>query len=173
MDASSRSFPDLPLMPEMYAFIAIAVAVLVVAASAIYFLLTSSSTDKKKSQTEDLFKESGNGTKTASEDSQAESIRRIIEEQKRAEQAAAAPRSMPPIPTPNDDVPVGGSTDKYSWQQTETEVEVRVPVAPSLGKNGVSVGFKPRTLSVTIAGEQIISGDLYREVVSWHLMQYI
>ena len=63
-------------------------------------------------------------------------------------------------------VKIGGKTDNYSWEQTETVVEISLPVRPSTTKKDVNISFKPKRLLVQFnGGSPIIDGELCREIL--------
>jgi hypothetical protein len=63
-------------------------------------------------------------------------------------------------------VKIGGETEKYSWDQNETEVEISLPVDQSTKKKNVEILFKPRRLLVQVNfASPAIEGELYQEIV--------
>lgn len=66
-----------------------------------------------------------------------------------------------------------GSTDKYDWQQSKTEVEVWFPVPDNLRAKDIAVDVRGTHLAVTFAGETYMEGTLYDSVIpdecNWQL----
>mmetsp|Transcript_12599 Transcript_12599/g.22709 ORF Transcript_12599/g.22709 Transcript_12599/m.22709 type:complete len:183 (-) Transcript_12599:148-696(-) len=61
----------------------------------------------------------------------------------------------------------GGVTEKYSWTQTLSEVNVVIGLRDDLGtirKADVKIDIKRKALSVKVKGEDYVVGEFYRDV---------
>jgi HSP20 family molecular chaperone IbpA len=67
---------------------------------------------------------------------------------------------------------LSGKTDRYDWKQTETDVEMTLPIPPSISKRDVKVEVKSRHITLTISGVERVKGEFYAEIVpsefTWH-----
>ena len=60
---------------------------------------------------------------------------------------------------------IGNVSDKYTWSYAEDEVTIEVPLEPGLSKKDIKVVLVGnQSLSITVAGEEILSGTLFQEV---------
>ena len=59
---------------------------------------------------------------------------------------------------------LGGSTDRYEWNQNEKEVEIYIPVTASTSGKDVKCKIQNERLFVSVSGEIIIDGKLYASV---------
>jgi hypothetical protein len=58
-----------------------------------------------------------------------------------------------------------GSTDKYDWQQSKTEVEVWMPLPEGLRSKDIKVDVRGSRLSVDFAGTEYLNGEFYDQVI--------
>lgn len=57
-----------------------------------------------------------------------------------------------------------GSTDRYSWKQTDDEVEITVSVEPTVRGKNVKAAFKKDQIAVSVNNEAVITGKLFGTV---------
>ncbi len=58
----------------------------------------------------------------------------------------------------------GSKTENYSWTQTDTELEVVVPVDAGIKSKDVKVSFKEKAVSCKIGNKVIFEGPLFKEI---------
>ncbi|CAE8737462.1 unnamed protein product, partial [Polarella glacialis] len=68
---------------------------------------------------------------------------------------------------------LGGSTEKYSWKQTNWEVWCHVPVPPEATRNDIRCSIRRKQFSLFVFDEEIMDGTLFdnvdQEESSWTL----
>jgi hypothetical protein len=64
---------------------------------------------------------------------------------------------------PSQDI-VSGQTDRYSWAQSNQEVDVFVPVSETVKKKDIVCNITGFHLNLTVAGVEIINGALFAEI---------
>jgi len=71
-----------------------------------------------------------------------------------------------------------GSTERYDWQQSESEVDVFIPLDKQFAdakSKEIKVKFQPRRISIEICDSVHIEGDLYAEIIpsecNWQIDQ--
>ena len=62
-------------------------------------------------------------------------------------------------------VVLNGSTDKYDWQQTKTEIDVWMPLPEGIRSKNIKVDVHSKSLVVSLAGDEYLNGELYDTVV--------
>ncbi len=66
-----------------------------------------------------------------------------------------------------------GCTNKYTWSQNETEIELLLPVSEEISKKNVKCNIKANKLTLVINENIQLDGDLYSEVIpeecNWQL----
>ena len=70
--------------------------------------------------------------------------------------------------TDNDYSPeeLGGETDRYTWTQSETEVDVTVAVPAGTAAKDVRCDLLPTRVALRIKGDIVLEGDFFKAVVS-------
>jgi len=59
----------------------------------------------------------------------------------------------------------GGTTDKYSWEQTLNELTVNVPIPAGVTSKQLTVDIQKQHLKVGLKGQPLlIDGDLHKQV---------
>ena len=58
----------------------------------------------------------------------------------------------------------GGTTDRYRWTQSGTDVEIFVPVAPGTSSKQVQCTFAPRRLRLVVDSASILDGEPFANI---------
>lgn len=95
----------------------------------------------------------------------AEELRRLeeAEEARRLEARTATPaaRALAALDVPRE---LGARCADYTWRQSQTHVEVFVPLRPGTTRAAIEVELTPARLRVQVDGRPAVDGQLWREV---------
>jgi hypothetical protein len=61
---------------------------------------------------------------------------------------------------------LGGKTDRYEWTQTESDVEIRIPLQAGTGKDAIKCKITSRGLDLNIRGGEVIQGEWFEPIVT-------
>jgi len=98
-------------------------------------------------------------------------MRKKAEEEKAStRRAALTPSSYLAIDIPRD---LGIACSSYKWRQTQSHVEIFVPLPDGMSASKVSVTVSPTRLSILFDERPILKGTLYRDVKAEESTWYI
>ncbi|KAL4532079.1 hypothetical protein Ndes2437B_g02505 [Nannochloris sp. 'desiccata'] len=96
--------------------------------------------------------------------------RKIEEEKTTARRAALLPPSYLAIDIPRD---MGMDCGTYRWKQTQSHVEIFLPLPENITVSKISVSIKPSHLTVDFDERPMLKGKLYREIKADESTWYI